>query len=209
MFNNEEFVTAKGVILSREPQGENHLWTTLFLENYGIVSLSSKNFKGDSEPFVWGYFDFKRKSRSTNYYLCESDIKDTMLNIRRGREPIVTAMNWTKYLKRYLMPEYPDNELMNTLYGCMKLLTRPFIPVDAAEWRFLRRWLEEWGLAPELEAFHASNGFKKEEISLLAKTSALSETELIALFTGTINPNIRENIFKVASKLAKKFFNEI
>ena len=69
MFNGEDFITAKGVTLSREISGENNLWVRLFLQGEGVVSLSSKNFKGDSEPFVWAIYNFRKKSRSTKYFV--------------------------------------------------------------------------------------------------------------------------------------------
>ena len=170
MFNGEEFITVKGVILAREDSGENLLWTKLFLEGEGIVNLTSKNFMGDSEPFSWGYFDLQKKKRSARYFIYDTDIKDNMLGIRRGKEPIMTALNWTKMLTKYLTIELPDDDLLTNLYWSMKLLTIPSIPVKAVNWRFLWLWLKEWGLAPELRAFYAQKGFRSEEISLLAQT---------------------------------------
>ena len=90
----------------------------------------------------------------------------------------------------------------------MKLLLAPAVPADAVSWRFLRLWLEEWGLAPELAPFHASNGFKSEEISLLSQLLTLPPQEITHLFMERVNPSIRENVFKVASNLAKTFLNE-
>ena len=209
MFNGEDFITVKGVILSREHSGENFLWTTLFLYSEGIVNLTSKNFMGDSEPFSWGYFDLQKKQRSARYFIYDADIKDNMLNIRRGKEPLMTAMNWTKYLKRYLLPEQPDDELLTNLYWSMKLLTVPNMPPEAVNWRFLWLWLSEWGLAPELEAFHKQHGFLDEEVLLLAQLATLTPQGVREIFSSRLSPNIRNKMFHVASKLAMHFFNEI
>ena len=173
MFNGEEYITAKGVILWRKDMGENNLWVNLFLEDAGLVSLSSKNFMGESEPFVWGYFSLQKMKRNARYFLYDTDIKDDMLKIRRSRDTLLAAMNWSKALMKYLPTEQPDNELLNNLYWCMKLLAVPAIPVEAVNWRFLRLWLEGWGLAPELAPFHASNGFNSEEISLLSQAATI------------------------------------
>ena len=208
MFNGEDFITVKGVILTREDSGENFLWTTLFLEGEGIINLTSKNFLGDSEPFSWGYFDLQRKQRSSRYFIYDNDIKDSMLNIRRGRETIRTAITWVKLLIRYLMPEQPDDELLTNLYWSMKLLCVPVVPVEAVNWRFLWLWLTEWGLAPELEEFHAQRGFRSVEVSLLSQVAFSELQKLPEIFSGQLSPEIRNKMFHVASKLAVPFLNQ-
>ncbi|MBQ7154273.1 MAG: hypothetical protein IJR85_01820 [Synergistaceae bacterium] len=208
MFRGEPFPTRKGVVLWRKTVSEDRLWSTLFLEGEGIVNVSSKNMLGDSEPFVWGYFAFQKTARGKGYFLFEADIKDDMLHIRCRRDSIVAAMLCSQYLRKYLIPEQPDDSLLTNLYWCMKLLTVPVVPAEAAKWRFLRLWLEEWGLAPELEPFHTAKGFSQEEIILLSQVAALTYKGIIALFNSRLSPNIRENIFKVASELALNFFNE-
>ncbi|MBQ7219910.1 MAG: hypothetical protein IJS28_02905 [Synergistaceae bacterium] len=209
MFNGEDFITAKGVILSREHSGENFLYSTLFLEGEGIVSLTSKNFMGDSEPFSWGYFELQRKQRSARYFIYDTDIKDNMLDIRRSRESIMTAINWTKTLTRYLLPGHPDDELLTNLYWSMKLLAVPAVPAEAVNWRFLWLWLTEWGLAPELGAFHEQQGFRNDEVLLLAQAASSSPKEVTELFSGKLSTSIRSRMFHVASKLAVNFLNQI
>ena len=79
MFNDEEYITAKGVILNRKTMGEKNLWVTLFLEDAGLISLSSKNLMGDSEPFAWGYFYLQKMKRSARYFIHDTDIRADML----------------------------------------------------------------------------------------------------------------------------------
>ena len=208
MFNGEEYITAKGVILNRKTMGEKNLWVTLFLEDAGLVSLSSKNFMGDSEPLSWGYFFLQKMKHGAKYFVHDSDIRDDMLKLRQNRKSLLAAIYWSKTLMKYLPAEQPDNDLLKNLFWSMKLLNVPTIPVEAVSWRFFWLWLEGWGLAPELAPFHASNGFNHEEILLLSQLAALTPQELLQLFTGHISPNIRENVFKVASTLAKNFLNE-
>lgn len=208
MFNDEECITAKGVILWREIMGENNLRVTLFLEDAGLVKLSSKNFMGDSEPFAWGYFYLQKMKRSARYFIHDTDIRADMLQLRHNRETLITAMKWSRTLMKYLPAEQPDNDLLQNLYWSMKLLNVHTVPAEAVSWRFIWLWLEGWGLAPELAAFHASNGFNSEEILLLSQLAALQPQELLQLFTGKLSPAIRENIFKVAEKLATNFLNE-
>lgn len=209
MFSGELYPTRKGVIVWRKFISDDRLWTTLFLEGEGIVSVSSKHMFGDSEPFVWGYFSFQKTLRGKSYFLFEADIKDDMLHIRKRRDSLFAAVHWSNYLQRYLLPEQPDDNLLNNLYWCMKLLTIPTVPADAVTWRFLRLWLEEWGLAPELIPFHTAKGFTQEEIVLLEQVSRLSNKGVVNLFRGKLSPSLRENIFKVASELALDFFKEI
>ena len=208
MFNGEDFITVKGVTLSRELSGEKNLWVKLFLKGEGIVSLTSKNFMGDSEPFLWANYDLQRKSKSRNYFVADIDVRDDMLSIRRSRVTIKTALKWTELLTKYLPQEQPDDDLLSNLYWNMKLLATPSVPYYVPAWRFLWKWLELWGLAPELVDFHASKNFNHDEILLLSQVSILDTKGVIDLFTQPTSSTIRENAFIIAAKLAVKFLNE-
>ena len=209
MFNGEDFITAKGVTLSREISGENNLWVRLFLQGEGVVSLSSKNFKGDSEPFIWAIYSFRKKSRSAKYFVSDIDVKDDMLAVRRSRETLLTAMKWSNLLAKYMPHEQPDDNLLTYLYWNMKLLATPSVPYYVPDWRFLWQWIMLWGLAPDIAEFHASKNFSNDEIRLLVQTLNLNAKGVIKLFTAPININIRENIFIIASRLAVKFLRQI
>ena len=209
MFNEyDDFPVVKGVILSRKPMGENNLWVTLFAEEAGIMSMSSKNFLGDSEPFVWGYFYLRKHQKGTRHFIFDSDIKDDMLYIRKSKATLTAAFNWSRYLLRYLLPGHADDELLSNLYWSMRLLCVPAVPAEAAEWRFIWLWLREWGLAPELDAFHSAKGFNSDEIVILSQMAELGYRGVVQLFSGRLSPRIRENVFKVASGLAVKFLDE-
>ena len=177
MFNDEEYITAKGVILNRKTMGEHNLWVTLFLEDAGLVNVSSKNFSGDSEPFVWGYFYLQKMKRGAKYFIHDIDIKDDMFRLRLRRETLSVAINWSMTLMKYLPAEQPDNDLLNNLYCSMRLLNVQAIPADAVNWRFFWLWLEGWGLAPELEPFHASNGFNPEEVRSFSRALSAQTSE--------------------------------
>ena len=210
MLNGEEHVIAKGVILHREDRGENRLWSTVFLQGIGMVGVSSKNFMGDSEPFVWGEFYFQKIKNSTKYFMYDTDIKDTMLRLRRrGLETLQTVFMFAKSVMHYLPYEQPDDDLLVNLYWSMKLLTLRTVPPSAASWRFFWRWLTEWGLAPELEEFCSAGKFLKEESELLSQVAGMTPKAVEELFLGKINPNVRENVFKVAVNNAVKFLNQI
>ena len=209
MFNGEDFTTAKGVTLSREISGENNLWVRLFLQGEGVVSLSSKNFKGDSEPFIWAIYNFRKNSKNAKYFVSDIDVKDDMLALRRSRETILTAFSWAKLLAKFMPHEQPDDELLGNLYWNMKLLSQPSVPYYVPAWRFIWQWIEQWGLAPDIVDFHASNNFNDDEISLLVQTSSLNAKGVIKLFNSPININIRENSFIIAAKLAAKFLRQI
>ena len=209
MFNGEDFITAKGVTLSREISGENNLWVRLFLQGEGVVSLSSKNFKGDSEPFIWAIYSFRKKARSAKYFVSDIDVKDDMLAVRRSRETLLTAMKWSNLLAKYMPHEQPDDNLLTYLYWNMKLLATPSVPYYVPDWRFLWQWIMLWGLAPDIAEFHASKNFSNDEIRLLVQTLNLNAKGVIKLFTAPININIRENIFIIAARLAVKFLRQI
>ncbi|MBQ7168682.1 MAG: hypothetical protein IJR63_02110 [Synergistaceae bacterium] len=209
MFNGEDFITAKGVTLSREFSGENRLWVRLFLQGEGVVSLSSKNFKGDSEPFVWAVYNFRKNAKNAKYYLEDIDVKDDMLGLRRSRESILTALKWSALLIKYMPHEQPDDELLAVLYWNMKLLATPAVPYYVPDWRFLWQWIDLWGLAPDIVAFHSSNSFNDDEIRLLVQTITLNANGVIRLFTSPVNINIRENAFIIAARLAAGFLRQI
>ncbi len=209
MFNGEDFFTAKGVTLYRERSGENTLWVRLFIQGEGIVSLSSKHFKGDSEPFVWAIYSFRKKARSAKYFVSDIEVKDDMLALRRSRETISTVLKWSKLLVKYMPHEQPDDELLSILYWNMKLLATPSVPYYVSDWRFLWQWITLWGLAPDIVEFHASKNFTDEEIRLLIQIQNLNAEGVIKLFSNPISINIRENTFTIAAKLAAKFLRQI
>lgn len=209
MFNGENFITAKGVTLSREQSGENNLWVRLFLKGEGIVNVTSKNFMGASEPFIWANYNLRKKSKSQNYFIDDIDVKDDMLNIRRNRITIIIAFQWVQLLIKYVPHEQPDDNLLSNLYWNMKLLTEPKVLPDASNWRFIWKWLELWGLAPELVSFYASKNFNQDEILTLAQTLSLNTKGVIQMFSQPLKPLVRENVFKVAANLAVKFLDQI
>lgn len=209
MFSGEDFLTLKGVTLSREPLGERNLWVRLFLYDAGLVSLTSKNFMGDSEPFVWAYYDFQKKTKSRNYFVSDIDVKDDMLQLRQNRNTIKAVFEWAELITKHLPPEHPDNDLLTLLYWNMRLLSQKSVPYYVTRWRFIWKWLELWGLAPDIVDFHASKSFRDEEISLLLQVSSLNVNEVMRLLACPVNENVRENVFVVAEKLALSFLNEI
>ena len=205
MFNGEEFITVKGVTLSREYSDERNLWVKLFLKGEGIVALSSKNFMGDSEPFMWAVYYLRKKTRSKNYFVDDIEVQDDMFNLRKSRETLVTVFDWTKSLMQFLPFEHPDDDLLSNLYWNMKLLTFTSIPYYISDWRFVWKWLELWGLAPEIVNFLVSNNFNDDEIILLGKITRLNFKDIINLLSQPVSKNIRENAFKIAAKLARRF----
>lgn len=208
----DNYITAKGVILSREQMGENSLGVRLFLKEYGILNVTApsgrRGFGGDNEPFVWGVFSLQKKQRNSSYFIYDIDVNDDMLKLRKSRNTIITATKWTRTLAKYLITEQPDNELLTNLYWCMKLLCAPEVPVDVSDWRFLWRWLKCWGLAPDIIDFHQAKKFTHDEVILLAQIDELNTQGVIKLFSFPIKLKIRENTFKIASRLAMNFLNE-
>ena len=208
----DNYITATGVILSREQMGENSLWVRLFLRGYGIMNVTApygkRGFGGDNEPFVWGVFDLQKKKKSRNYFIYDVDVNDDMLQLRHSRGTITTALKWSRTVIKYLTAEQPDDELLVNLYWCMKLLCIPAVPADASDWRFFWHWLECWGLAPDLISFHEAMNFTHDEIILLTQIADLTTQGIIKLFSVPLSLNIRKNMFKAASKLAMKFLNE-
>ncbi|MBQ7196124.1 MAG: hypothetical protein IJS40_01800 [Synergistaceae bacterium] len=202
------FLTVSGVILYRDISGEKNLWLKLFLKGFGIVNVTARRSSGDTEPFIWGKFGLKKKKNTTNYYIDEFEIADDMLPLRKRRETILTAIKWTNIIKKYLTIGQADDELLANLYWSMKLLGEPNVPPEASSWKFLWRWLENWGLAPDLVNFYSSQKFNHDEIILLTQLSLLNFKSVSELFAGKISPNVRENSLRIAAELAEKFLIE-
>mgnify|MGYP003571566888 CR=1 FL=1 len=202
------FLKISGVILHREISGEKNLWLKLFLKDFGIVNVTTRHADGSTEPFIWGKFELKKKSKSVNYYAEHIEITDDFFKIRKSPDSILTVLKWIKLIPKFLTLDQADNLLLANLYWSMKLLEAPQIPFDIADWKFLWHWLEIWGLAPDLVNFYSSQKFNHDEILLMTQISLLSVKDIIKLFSQKINLKIRENAFKIASKLAEKFLTE-
>ena len=208
----EKYITASGVILSRQEMGERSLWVKLFLKDHGIMNATSpsgkRGFGGDSEPLVWGVFDLKKKTKSSNYTIYDIEVNDDMFALRRDKDAMITAVKWARKIEKYLILGQPDDELLANLYWAMKLLCSHVVPAYAVNWRFIWRWLEIWGLAPDIVSFHKSMNFTDDEIILLSQISELNNQGMLKLFSVPLRLNIRENMFNVASSLAINFLNE-
>ena len=203
-----DFVSASGVILYRDLSGEKNLWLKLFLKGFGAVNVTAKKSSGDTEPFVWGKFGLKKKKNSVNYYIDEFETADDMLSLRRSRATFLTALKWTKMIMTRLDDGQPDDDLLADLYWSMKLLEDVHVPAEVSDWKFLWRWLESWGLAPDLADFYAQNNFNHDEIVLLTQISLLNTKGVVNLFSKNLSPNIRKNSFNIAAELAEKFLIE-
>ena len=208
MFGAENFTTVSGVTLVRNILGERNLRVTLFLKDIGIISIGSKNFGGDSEPFLWGQFRLQKNRLVRTYFVYDIEVFDDMLQIRYKKERMIAVLKWSRLILKYLAPEQPDNDLLANLYWSMKLLCAPNVPYDAADWRFIWKWIESWGLAPDVVNLYSNKNFNKDELSLLVQILLLNTKGVMELFTKPLSTNIRENVFKVASKIALTFLNE-
>lgn len=149
--------SASGVVLARGEAGEGDLLLTLFLKGRGLVRVFARGaaagrvrFGGGTEPLVWGSFRLHR-GRGGGTYLSAVDVADGMIPLRKRPEAIRAAVRWARLLMRHLMTECPADELLANLYWNMRLLAASGVPAEAAEWRFLWRWLSAWGLAPDLD----------------------------------------------------------
>ena len=202
------FFDASGVILYRDLSGEKNLWLKLFLKGVGLVNVTARKSGGDTEPLLWGRFYLKKKVKTMNYYIDEVEVIDDMLHIRMNGQALFTAVKWIKLITKYFLPGHPDDELLANLYWSMKLLSETEIIPEVLSWKFLWRWLESWGIAPNLVDFYTSQNFNHDEIILLTQISLLNVKGMSKLFSERLSPNIRENSFKIAVALAEKFLIE-
>ena len=206
------FESASGVVLKRRIAGEGDLNLTLFLKGLGITYVSAKGaaggkvrFGGATEPLVWGAFSlYRSRDDGGKLYLKSVDVADDMLALRSRPESLFAAARWSKLLRRSLMEGHADDALLANLYWNMKLMCGGF-PAEAAEWRFMWRWLKVWGLAPEISECASGTASELELLRFVeaAKTSELESFE----FRETLESNCR--LFADASRRAETFLKEI
>jgi DNA repair protein RecO (recombination protein O) len=197
------------VVLSRRIAGEGDLLLTLFLKGTGTIFVSARGggagkvrFGGGTEPLMWGTFSIY-EGREGRKHLKSADTADDMLKLRASSDALFAAIRWAKLLMRRLPPEHASDELLANFYWSMKLMDNGF-PAAAAEWRFLWRWLKDWGLAPELSVF---SGVSETDLDLLRRTAAVKAENCAALNCDALTA--RASLFRDASRRAEFFLNEI
>jgi DNA repair protein RecO len=213
------FVSASGVVLNRRVAGEGDLYLSLFLKGVGIVFVSARGaasgkvrFGGGTEPLVWGTFTLYRGKggEGGKRYLKGVDVADDMLKLRSRADALFAAVRWAKLLTRHLMEGHPSDDLLANLYWSMKLTDGGEVPIEALEWRFLWRWLKNWGLAPSLaECFDCVPG----ELELLQRIAAAKTSELAVLASQSfaLKQTLDEHrrLFASAARRAEAFLQEI
>ena len=230
---------ASGAVLARSRMGEAGLWLTLFLKGQGILRASAPGaeagrvrFGGGTEPFVWGAFHLRR-GRGGGLCLNGADVADDMMGLRNRPDALYMAVRWSRLLTRLLIPEHPADDLLANLYWNMRLLSNPIAPPEAAEWRFLYRWLMEWGLAPDIAhcafcgcapqpgqnfawtddglvcadcrplAQKEKPTFTGGELALLSQVAARDVEGVVSLFAGHKQTEDRRGVFVLASRCAE------
>ena len=195
--------------LNRRLAAEGDLLLTLFLKGSGMIFVSARGggagkvrFGGGTEPLMWGAFSLY-EGRGGRRHLKSADTADDMLKLRSCSEALFTAIRWAKLMMRRLPPEHPSDELLANFYWSMKLLDRGF-PAAAAEWRFLWRWLKNWGLAPDLSAF---SGVSEADLGLLRRVASSNWTLDASAKWDTLAA--RSSFFTDASRRAEFFLSEI
>ena len=84
-----------------------------------------------------------------------------MLNLKIRPEAIKCFMNWGRILSKRIPHKTPDDALLKILYDDMNLLNNFEIPVSAINFRFMWRWLLNWGLAPDFKEYFIKSSVNK------------------------------------------------
>ena len=150
--------SAAGTVLRRRISADGDLSLDLFLKGFGRLPVfargggrGSVRFGGATEPLVWGEFVFYKSAKSERLILQSVEVKYDALKLRNSKSLILTAFNWVKMLLQYLEEGRADDKVLSCFYWGLKLLEEG-VPVEIADWRFVWRWLNIWGLAPEPES---------------------------------------------------------
>ncbi|MGI6784733.1 MAG: DNA repair protein RecO [Aminivibrio sp.] len=149
------FLRSSGVVLRRDVGSEGNVSLYLLLKETGPLWVSAPGagkgrirFGGGTEPLTWGVFNLYKGARK--FYLKSVDVREDFWALRSSAEGLRTLLEWDRLLCRHLPPGLPCDDLVALFYWCSALV-RDGADRRAAEWRFLRRWLEAWGMAPSLE----------------------------------------------------------
>ena len=133
------------------------MFLDLFLKGFGRLPVYARGggrgsirFGGTVEPLVWGEFKLYKSGKGGCLILRSVEVKydSFALKLRNSREVLLTAFNWIKMLIIYLEESRADDKVLSCFYWGLKLLEEG-VPVEIADWRFVWRWLNIWGLAPE------------------------------------------------------------
>lgn len=149
------YFSASGTVLRRKISAEGDMVIDLFLKELGRLPVyirgggrGSVRFGGATEPLVWGEFELYRSGKGGHIILKSVDVKYDALKLRDSKEMLLTAFNWIKMLLMYLEEGRADNKVLSCYFWGLKLL-EDGVPVEIADLRFVWRWLNIWGLAPE------------------------------------------------------------
>jgi DNA repair protein RecO (recombination protein O) len=152
---SQGFYSAVGTVLRRKISAEGDVVLDLFLKGLGRLPVhirgggrGSVRFGGATEPLVWGEFELYKCGKGGRLILRSVEVKYFSLKLRNSKEVILTAFNWIKMLIMYLEEGRADDKVLSCFFWGLKLLEED-VPVEIADWRFVWRWLNIWGLAPE------------------------------------------------------------
>lgn len=144
-----------GVVLRRLVTPEGNASVLLFLRSSGPLwvrlpgaSRGSVRFGGAAEPLVWGAYQLQRTR--TDVYLREAEVKEDFWELRSMPNACRQALHWCSLLSRNLLRGFPYDSLLPLLYWSTAALVGG-APPGVVSVRFLWRWLDDWGMAPELE----------------------------------------------------------
>ena len=144
-----------GVVLKRRISPEGDVSLYLFLKEAGPVYVQAPGasrgrvrFGGAIEPLVWAAFNLYRGERT--FYLKSADIKEDFWGLRGKTAAINRLLEWDGLLCRHLVPGLQCDEVLTLFYRSGLLLKEGVHPL-VVEWRFLWKWLNEWGIAPSLD----------------------------------------------------------
>lgn len=145
---------ATGVVLKRRDVGAKSHDLLLLLHGIGAVwvtapgAASSKNrFGGGIEPMVWSDLVLYQSPR--RLYVKSADAREAFFSVRRSRARLTAAIAWHKLAALRIPLLLPNDQLMSLLYGSMKNLASG-APPSLCTARFLWRWANLWGTAPEM-----------------------------------------------------------
>lgn len=154
--------SCRAVALSRRFHPDGSVSLQALLTGHGVQWLrlpgaakGTLRFGGSIEPLVWGIYSLRHSPRAI--YLNEVEVKDDLWALRKNPKALLAGLSWAKLLARHLVGGFDHDEVMKIFYWALKSLEQGLTPQWATA-RFLWRWLDYWGMAPDFSSDEQSSG---------------------------------------------------
>ncbi len=96
---------------------------------------------------MWGTYQLYQSPKGI--YMKEAEVQEDFWSLRSRPSAMIMALRWARWLDRFLIEKYPYDDLLALFYWALRALQKG-VGTEAIQARFLWKWLQSWGSAPDL-----------------------------------------------------------